>query len=51
MLHSTKLKGDEDLKNALTSNMKMKSLEIAQLVFCLALVSVLSLCSFSSLLL
>ena len=38
VLQSTKLKGVGDLKNALTSDMEMQSLEFAQLVFSLALV-------------
>lgn len=37
VLQSTKLKGVEDLKNILTSDMGMKCLEFIQLVFLLAL--------------
>ena len=38
MLQSIKLKGVGDLKNVLTSDMEIQSLEFAQLVFILALV-------------
>jgi hypothetical protein len=38
VLQSTKLKGVGELKSILTSDMEMKSLEFAQLVFSLALV-------------
>lgn len=38
VLQSTKLKGVGDLKRVLTSDMELQSLELAQLVFCLALV-------------
>jgi hypothetical protein len=34
---STRMKGVGDLKNALTSDMELQSLEFAQQVFCLAL--------------
>jgi hypothetical protein len=41
MFLSSKLKGLRDLKNALTSKMKLQSLELAHLVFGLALVQYL----------
>jgi hypothetical protein len=45
---STKLKGVRDVKSPVTSEVEMQSLESAQLVFCLALISVSPLSSLSS---